>query len=47
VWGGPTVFLWFSAGFGQVMWHTAELTSVAKCMLQFGMVEATLTVAEW
>jgi hypothetical protein len=32
--GGPIVFMCFSAGFGRVTLYTAELTSVAKYILQ-------------
>jgi hypothetical protein len=34
VWGGPTVFVCFLAGFGRVTCSRAELISVAKCILQ-------------
>jgi hypothetical protein len=47
VWGGPTVFVCFSGGFGQVTRYTAELTSVAKYILQPSeVVEARLAMAK-
>jgi hypothetical protein len=38
VWGGPTVFMSFSATFTWVTRYRAELTSVAKCILQLSEV---------
>jgi hypothetical protein len=47
VWGGPTVFVCFLAGFCWVMQYRAELTNVAMYILQMcEVVQARLAVAK-
>jgi hypothetical protein len=47
MWGWPTVFVCFSAGFGRVTLYVAEVTSVAKYISQLSeVVQARLAMAE-